>query len=95
MQNEVTITNEARATNAWTKGKATCNGHHYDFQIKRFDEGSEFGIMKGRISKLWMREEGAEDAVLNYDRGWERGRSPKGKAAEVVAIYKAILAKFN
>lgn len=93
--NEITLTNTIRSNDGWTKGKATCNGRTYDFEIKHFDEGSAYGIRQGRISKLWMREEGAKMPVLSYDRAWERGFSPRGKDAEAIAIYKAILAKFN
>lgn len=42
-------------------------GHRY--WVKHFDEGSQFGIDGGRISKL-MIERGGE-IVCNYDRGWD------------------------
>ena len=74
---------------------ATVNGVVYDFQIKHFDEPSEYGIDSGRISKLWMRRRGDAQAVLGYDRRWERGFTPRGKSAEVRAAYRAIIAKFN
>ncbi len=51
----------------WTKGKM--NG--FEYEIKHFDEGSEFGINEGRISKLWMRDESGR-CVANYDRGWDK-----------------------
>lgn len=37
--------------------------------VKHFDEGSEWGINGGRISKLEIRIEGKITA--NYDRGWD------------------------
>ena len=42
-----------------------------------------------------LRKWGEPQAVLSYDRGWDRGLSPRGKGAEIGAIYKALLAKFN
>lgn len=38
------------------------------FQAKVFDEGSDYGINEGRISKLWVRCNGV--TVLEYERGW-------------------------
>ena len=95
MADEITLEHGSRANDNWTKGTATCNGVTYDFQIKHFDEPSEYGIDSGRISKLWMRRRGDAQAVLAYDRGWQRGFMPRGKGAEVRAAYRAIIAKFN
>ena len=39
------------------------------YQVKVYDEGSEFGIGGGRISKLWLGIDGQR--VANYDRGWD------------------------
>ena len=39
------------------------------FHVKFFEEGSEFGINGGRISKLTIKIDG-ETKVL-YDRGWD------------------------
>ena len=55
----------------WTKG--TING--YDYSIKHFEEGSEYGINGGRISKLDIRRDGK--IFVNYDRGWDI--KPTGK----------------
>jgi hypothetical protein len=35
--------------------------------MKQFDEGSEWGINGGRISKLMLKRNG--EIVFNYDRG--------------------------
>ena len=35
------------------------------FNAKVYDEGSEFGINEGNVSKLWV------DGHFNYDRGWD------------------------
>ena len=37
--------------------------------MKQFDEGSEFGIDGGRISKLMLKRNGKIEC--NYDRGWD------------------------
>lgn len=69
----------------WTKG--TING--YDYCIKHFEEGSEYGINGGRISKLDIRKGGK--TLANYDRGWDI--KPTGK--ETIAVFKEILKKYN
>jgi len=89
------LTHNQRTDDNWTRGTVTLNGIIYDFLIKHFDEPSEYGIASGRISKLWLRRRGDAHAVLSFDRGWERGFTPRGKGAEVGAVYRAIIAKFN
>ena len=49
------------------------------YQVKSYEEGSEFGIDEGRISKLWLQIDGQE--VANYDRGWDM--RPTCEAAEL------------
>ena len=49
------------------------------YQVKSYDEGSEWGINEGRISKLWLEIDGQE--VANYDRGWDM--RPNCEAAEI------------
>lgn len=39
------------------------------YWVKSFDEGSEWGINGGRISKLMIKIDGRITA--NYDRGWD------------------------
>jgi hypothetical protein len=46
----------------WTEGMI--RGHK--FYCKHFEEGSEYGIAKGRISKLSIWRDGVE--IYNYDR---------------------------
>ena len=52
-------------TGNWAKGEI--NG--YRFEVKHYEQGSEFGIEGGRISKLRVTKDGVE--VANYDRGWD------------------------
>jgi hypothetical protein len=88
---KTTITTEPAFQNIgnWIKGKAeTENGTTYTFYAKIFDEGSEYGINQGKISKLEIRLGG--ETIVNYDRGWDI-RPTK----EVRPVYKHILEKFN
>lgn len=41
----------------------------FHYWIKQYDEGSEYGIDGGRISKLMIKRGG--EIVANYDRGWD------------------------
>ena len=69
----------------WIKG--TIGG--YSFYIKQYDEGSEYGISNGRISKLEIWEDG--QLFVQYDRGW----SKKPKSAQVKTVYEQILREYN
>ena len=63
----------------WVKG----NIDGKEFSAKVFDEGSQFGIDEGRVSKLavWFDDiaTGKRVWVITYDRGWDQ--RPK-KAAD-------------
>ena len=69
----------------WTKG--ILNG--YAICFKHFEEGSQYGINEGRISKLEIRKDGK--ILYNYDRGLDFDSLDKdGKA-----VYSEILKKYN
>lgn len=51
MNIEIDILGTEDALNTWTLGNATVNGKTYKIQMVRFDEPSQYGIRKGRISK--------------------------------------------
>ncbi len=53
----------------WSKGSIEIEGSEVQYWVKHFDEGSEFGIDGGRISKLECRTNGK--LILHYDRGWD------------------------
>lgn len=61
----------------------------YTAYIKQYDEGSEFGIAGGRISKLQIKD--GDKTVVNYDRGWDI----KPETAEERAALKTILNGWN
>ena len=64
----------ANRNNGWHEGtigspigsKETKIAH---FWVKAYEEGSEFGIDNGRISKLTIKVDG--EVTANYDRGWD------------------------
>ena len=76
---------------AWTIAEALFEKTIYHINVKHFEEPSKYGIQNGRISKLWIREEGEIEPLVNYDRGWDK--RPRTKAAK--AIYKEIIEMFN
>ena len=51
----------------WKEGSLRVNGDIFHYWMKQFDEGSEWGIDGGRISKLMLKRNGK--VVYNYDRG--------------------------
>ncbi len=61
----------------------------YEFYVKHFEIGSEYGINEGKISKLEIRKDGR--TVANYDRGWDM--EPQDAATR--KVYEKILEKFN
>ena len=69
----------------WTQG--TIDG--YAYWVKHYEEGSQFGIDGGRISKLTIRKDGTE--LYNYDRGLDFDRlDDYGKT-----VYIKILEEYN
>ena len=54
----------------------------YWFEVKHYEEGSQFGINGGRISKMHVVK-GGEDQIC-YDRGWEV--RPKTEEAKQIVI---------
>ena len=75
----------------WNDGRLQIAGCTFRFWIKRFDEGSEFGIEGGRISKLTIKNERTGKEVVNYDRGWDI--QPKTKSAQEALAW--VLRNFN
>ncbi len=72
--------------NAFSEDKQTIIFHYW---VKHYEEGSEFGIDGGRISKLRMTAKG--ETVVNYDRGW----NIKPETEEAEQAYMILLAKYN
>ncbi len=61
------------------------------YWVKAYDEGSEFGINGGKISKLRITIEG--QTVVNYDRGWDVEPDENDKAALIA--YSICLDQYN
>lgn len=60
-----------------------------EFWVKHFEEGSDYGINGGRISKLTVKHK--DETLLNYDRDWDiKPATELGKKA-----LKKMLEKFN
>lgn len=53
----------------WKEGSIKVNSSIFHYWMKQFDEGSEWGIEGGRISKLMIKRGG--EIVCNYDRDWD------------------------
>jgi len=53
----------------WKQGSIKVGGSTISYWIKSFEEESQFGIDKGRISKLMLKRDGK--IIANYDRGWD------------------------
>ena len=53
----------------WKEAIIENKGKDYKVTYKQFEEGSEFGINGGRISKLTINI--GKENVANYDRGWD------------------------
>ena len=60
----------------WVEGDAVVSSedyqylNSYSFSAKVYDTPSTFGINKGRISKLYVRDISANTEVIGYDREW-------------------------
>lgn len=64
-----------------------------EVEILVFDEGSEYGIDGGKISKLRIQlyRNGFVKTEACYDRGWDGGQ-PTGKARD---LYNQIIEMYN
>ncbi len=74
----------------WTQG--ITNG--FNWSIKHYEQGSEYGIDGGRISKLWIQRERNGEIIANYDRGWDI-KPNEATAADGMEVYKMLLEKYN
>ena len=87
----------------WSEGINKVAGVSVSYQVKHFDEGSEFGIDGGRISKLemWLNERWNvagevilhKNVVARYDRGWNI--IPNMEDQAVAVVYHDLLKKYN
>jgi hypothetical protein len=73
----------------WKQGSIKVGSSTISYWVKSFEEGSQFGIDKGRISKLMLKRDGR--VIANYDRGWDI--MPIDSEAE--AALADLMKKFN
>lgn len=66
----------------WTEG----NINGFEYSAKVYDEASDMGINRGRISKLDMSKGGR--IVASYDRGWDMRPTTADEKAAVKALVK-------
>ena len=52
----------------WKNGSFELEGVTVNYEMKVYDNGSQYGILGGRISKLRMLVGTVE--IISYDRGW-------------------------
>jgi len=53
----------------WRQGNIKIGNNIIQYFIKQYEEGSQYGINNGRISKLTLKRDG--ETIANYDRGWD------------------------
>jgi len=82
----IKITSDTRKINHWVKGSG---GDNITFVAKVFDDGSEYGIDNGRVSKLEIRKD--NEIIISYERGWDN----EPTNAEHKKIYQAVMKKLN
>ena len=73
----------------WSKGSIEIDGTKVQYWVKHFEEGSEWGIDGGRISKLECRVD--DEMLLHYERGWDK--KPTTKLAK--KAYATMLKMYN
>ena len=71
----------------WSNGRIG----DFEFWVKHYEGGSEFGIDGGQVSKLLIRRVGETNDLLAYDRGWDI----RSEDAEVLEVYTAVLKRYN
>ena len=70
----------------WREGALRIGTTIYHYWMKQYDEGSEYGIEGGRISKLTIKR-GTEE-VANYDRGWDiKPQDPEAQLALEIILH--------
>ena len=62
----------------WKEAIVEYKKKNYRVTYKQFDEGSDFGINGGRISKLSIND--GNKTIVNYDREWDIEATGDAKA---------------
>lgn len=76
----------------WYCGDITYTGLSFYYEVKVYDEPSEFGINGGRISKLLVSlDTYGHEIQASYDRGWDL----EPTTAEAKAVVDILLKRFK
>jgi hypothetical protein len=77
----------------WSEGiiASPTTGGKYKYWVKHYEEGSEYGIDGGKVSKLTIRKVGESRDLYNFDRGMDVDCAND----EVRTVLNIILAKYN
>lgn len=65
---EIEIHSYPKRTN-WISG-SIYHMEAYSFEAKLYNEGSQYGIDNGRVSKLTIKDL-SDNIIVNYDRSWD------------------------
>ena len=55
----------------WSEGVIAnpVTGEKFKYWVKHYEDGSQFGIDGGKVSKLTIRKLGSTRDIVNFDRG--------------------------
>ena len=89
---DVTFSSVCSFNDNYIEGFATVNGKTFGFQIKRYEETSDYGINEGRISKMTI-DSTPDEPYIQYDRQW--CRHWRNVPKDLQAVYRAVIKKYN
>ena len=72
----------------WKEGSIKVGSDIYHYQVKVYDTPSQYGIQRGRISKLSVRLN--DQVVIGYDRGWYKKPSTQEERAVLWIILNSL-----
>lgn len=77
--------------NNWISGRigipdADGSYTYFEYWVKVYETGSEFGIDGGKIGKLTIKKDGMP--VVNYDRGWDLTPSNDAEKQALASLIK-------
>ena len=77
----------------WSKGIIACpaTGEKYEYYVKHYDSGSQYGIDGGKVSKMCIRKLGGSTDLYSYDRGLDADELD----AEGRKVYEHILEMYK
>ena len=70
----------------WSEGSIKLGSDIFHYWVKHYDDGSQYGINEGRISKLTLKRHG--ETVCNYDRGWDIEPADENTATALAILMK-------